>query len=120
VTRPGYRLTEAADEDIEGILRASIRKFGPIQKDRYAELLEKAAKMVAEYPERPGSWDRHDLESGIRSFHVEHAAGRRGAAAHILYYLRGFLDDGSEGIVIARVLHERMEPALHIAEGLDQ
>jgi toxin ParE1/3/4 len=116
VTSPAYRLTEAADDDIEDILRTSARQFGPIQRARYALLLEKAALMVAEAPERPGSWDRHGLGEGVRSFHVEHAAGRRGAAAHILYYLRGILDDGSDGVVITRVLHERMDPALHVPE----
>jgi len=110
----GYRLTEAASEDIENILRISARQFGPMQRNRYAEFLEKAAVMIAEAPERPGSWDRCDLAEGVRSFHVEHAAGRRGAAAHVLYYLRGTLDNGRDGVVIARVLHERMDPARHV------
>jgi len=119
VNSPGYRLTEVAADDIRSILRTSARQFGPMQRGLYAILIEKAAFMVAEAPERAGSRDRYDLAEGVRSFHVEHAAGRRGAAAHVLYYLRGALHDGSDGIVIARVLHERMHPALHVTEPSD-
>ena len=74
--------------------------------------------MVAEKPERPGSRQRDDLAGGVRSFHVELAARRRGAASHVLYYLRGPLDDGREGVVIARMLHDRMEPLRHMTRGL--
>ena len=64
---------------------------------------------MAEDPDRPGSRDRRDLGVGIRSFHLELAAGRRGAASYILYSLRGRLDAGGEGVIIARVLHAGME-----------
>jgi toxin ParE1/3/4 len=74
--------------------------------------------MVAENPERPGSRQRDELASGVRSFHVELAARRRGAASHVLYYIREHLDDGREGVVIARVLHDRMEPLRHLTRGL--
>jgi toxin ParE1/3/4 len=116
---PGYRLTEIADEDIVGILGHSARMIGLIQRNAYAALIDKAANMVAEAPERPGARDRDDLGDVIRSFHVERAAGRRGAAAHVLFYMRGTLDDGRDGVIILRVLHEAMEPALHLAAGLE-
>jgi toxin ParE1/3/4 len=74
--------------------------------------------MVAENPERPGSRQREELASGVRSFHVELAARRRGAASHVLYHIREHLDDGREGVVIARVLHDRMEPLRHLTRGL--
>jgi toxin ParE1/3/4 len=114
-----YRLTEAADADVLAILAESARLFGPAQRDRYAALVETAARMVAEDPGRPGSRDRSDLPEGVRSFHVELAARRRGAAAHVLYYVRERSPDGGEVVIIARVLHERMEPALHVVGGLD-
>ncbi|UEM19487.1 type II toxin-antitoxin system RelE/ParE family toxin [Skermanella mucosa] len=116
---PGYRLTEAAADDTRDILKASARQFGPLQRERYAKLLIRAAEMLAQDPERPGSWNRNDLREGVRSFHVEHAAGRRGAASHILYYLTRHLDDGSNTIVIVRILHERMQPAHHLPETFD-
>ncbi len=114
-----YQFTEIADEDIEGILKTSGKRFGPRQREHYAGLIDRAAEMVAENPQRPGSRDRHDLGAGIRSFHLELAAGRRGAASHILYYLRGRLSDGSDGVVIARVLHEGMDPTRHLPAELE-
>lgn len=119
MTAPTYRLTEAADDDIEGILRESARLFGPGQRNRYAGLIETAAEMVAAEPERSGSRVRGDLGAGVRSFHAELAAKRRGAASHVLYYIEGALGDDRRGVVILRVLHESMEPSLHAIAGLD-
>lgn len=113
-----YRLTEAAAADIADIFRGTARRFGPAQRERYAALLEMAAKLVAEVPERPGSRARDDLAPGVRSFHVEVAAGRRGAAGHVLYYLRTRFEDEREGVFVIRVLHERMEPLRHLTRGL--
>lgn len=100
------------------MLRETGRRYGPLQRRRYAELIERAIRMVAENPERPGSRQRDDLATGVRSLHVELAARRRGAAAHVLYYLRGRLDDGRDGVIIVRVLHDRMEPLRHLTRGL--
>jgi toxin ParE1/3/4 len=111
-----YRLTPAAEQDIADILRETARMFGPMQRARYAALLGQAAELVAAEPARPGSRRRDDLGPGIRSFHVELAARRRGAASHILYYLQARLEGGDEGIVIARVLHQSMEPARHLTD----
>jgi toxin ParE1/3/4 len=119
VSLPPYRLTEIAEQDVAGILIDTDREFGPRQRGRYERLLEAAARMVAENPLRPGSRARDDLGHGIRSFHIERAARRRGAAAHVLYFLRGKLGDGRDGIVIVRILHEAMEPAHHIATGIE-
>jgi toxin ParE1/3/4 len=102
---PGYQFTEAADEDVESILKETGKRFGPRQREVYARLIDRAAQMIAENSDRPGSRERRDLGAGIRSFHLELAAGRRGAASHILYYLRGRLESGSEGVIIVRVLH---------------
>jgi toxin ParE1/3/4 len=115
----GHQFTEIADEDVEDILRETGKRFGPRQRDLYAELIDRAAQMVAMDTERLGSRDRHELGEGIRSFHMELAAGRRGAASHVLYYLRGWIADGGGGVIIVRVLHERMEPARHVSQGLE-
>lgn len=112
------RLTQAADRDVVDLLRETARQFGRLQRTRYAELLERAVRLVAEDPERPGSRRRNDLAPEIRSFHVELAARRRGAASHVLYYLRARLDDGRDGVIIVRVLHERMEPLRHLTRDL--
>jgi toxin ParE1/3/4 len=113
-----YRLAEAADADIEAILRYTAQRFGSIQRRRYAQLIETAAIMIGEAPERVGTRQRDELAPGVRSFHVELAAGRRGAAAHVLYYLLGRLDEDSDGVIILRVLHERMDPVRHFIRDL--
>jgi toxin ParE1/3/4 len=116
VTGRRYRLTEIADADIDGILRYTAQQFGPLQQDRYAELIERAATMVATVPEHPLSRARDELGRGVRSLHVERVAKRRGAASHVLFYK---IDVRGEGIIILRVLHESMEPIRHLAETFD-
>ncbi len=113
-----YRLTPAADRDSTDILREAVRTFGPLQRARYAELIERAIAMIVEAPERVGSRPRDELAPGVRSFPVELAARRRGAASHVLFYLRGRLDKEGEGVIVVRVLHHRMEPAHRIGRGL--
>jgi toxin ParE1/3/4 len=113
-----YRLTEIAERDVRDILRESARQFGPVQRRNYAALIDEAATLIADQPERPGSRMRDELADGLRSFHVELAARRRGAATHVLFYLEGRLEDGRDGVIIVRVLHERMDPLRHIGAGL--
>jgi toxin ParE1/3/4 len=74
--------------------------------------------MIAENPARVGSQSRDNLAAGLRSFHLELAARRRGAASHILYNLSGRLDDGAEGLVVVPVLHERTDPARRVTRAL--
>jgi len=35
-----------------------------------------------------------------------------------LYYLTELFDDGRDGVIILRVLHERMDPARHLVEDM--
>ena len=110
-----YRLSEAADEDIDAILRETARSFGLRQRHRYAEIIRIGIDMVASEPERPGSKLRLEIHADIRSFHLELAAGRSGAAAHHLFYATHVFDGGESGVIILRVLHEKMDPRHHVA-----
>lgn len=112
---PAYRLTHLAAQDIADLLRESRRRFGALQRDRYGSLIARAISMIAERPDRPGSRPRDELQPGVRSFHVELAAGRRGAASHVLYYVASA---GDQPVQILRVLHDAMEPARHRMDGL--
>ncbi|WP_281384623.1 type II toxin-antitoxin system RelE/ParE family toxin [Nitrospirillum iridis] len=103
-----YRLTSKAAVDIAEVLRHSERMFGPTQRHRYAALIHKAITMVAAEPDRPGSRSRPEIRPGLRSLHIEYAAGRRGAASHLLYYRVG-----SEEIIVLRLLHEAMDASRH-------
>jgi len=111
-----YQLAELARADIIQVVSEAALRFGALQRRRYSELIEAAARMIADEPLRPGSRGRDDLAPGVRSFHVELAARRHGAAAHLLYYIEAALDDGRVGVVILRVLDERMDPARHIVD----
>jgi toxin ParE1/3/4 len=114
-----YRLTALADADIQDVLSHTLLTFGARQFETYSALIEKTARMVGEEPLRPSSRRREELGPGVRSFHLEIAAGRRGAASHVLYYIPGLLEDGTEGAVILRVLWEGMEPRRLVASGLE-
>ncbi len=111
-----FSYAAAADRDVEGILSYTESRFGPRQRDRYAQLIDQAASMVAAGPARRGSRARDDLMPGLRSFTVELAARRRGAGAHVLYYLQIQSGRGENEVLILRVLHERMDPMRHIVE----
>ena len=110
----GYRLSEAARSDVSEILHDTVQRFGVRQRRTYQGLMEQAAGMVAEAPDRGGSRQRSDLGSGIRSFHIELAAARRGAAAHVLYYRINESDPALPRVLILRVLHQAMEPGRHL------
>ncbi|KAA0679736.1 type II toxin-antitoxin system RelE/ParE family toxin [Roseomonas genomospecies 6] len=113
-----YRVTDAAKMDFRMVLRETGERFGAQQRGAYKELIAKAVEMVAEDPDRGGSWDRGRIVPGLRAFHLEQAAGRRGAAAHTLYYTVERLAGEPQGIVILRLLHERMEPDRRIPQSV--
>ncbi len=110
-----YRVTDAAKQDFRAILKETRERFGTHQRQIYKGLIATAVKMVAADPGRGGSWHRGGIVPGLRAFHLENAAGRRGAAAHTLYFAVEHPPGGSRRVVILRLLHEGMEPNLHIA-----
>jgi len=110
-----HLVTNAAKLDIKAVLNETKEQFGARQRAVYKRLIAKAVKTVADEPKRGGSWDSGAIVPGLRAFHLEHAAGKRGAAAHTLYYAVEVLADASPRVVILRLLHETMEPQLHIA-----
>jgi toxin ParE1/3/4 len=113
-----YEITEPAERDIRDILRETMKMFGMRQLASYGQIIERGLEMIGEAPDRPGSLDRSEWAPGVRLLHLELAAGRRGAAAHGIYYSTGTLSDGSIGTIILRVLHERMEPRHKVISSL--
>lgn len=110
-----YRVTQAAKQDFKAILRETGLTFGPRQRDIYRDLIARAVEMLAADPLRGGSWDRGFFVPGLRAFHLDYAAGRRGASAHALYYALDPSPHGPPCVIILRLLHESMEPRLHLA-----
>lgn len=112
---PAHGVTEAAKQDFRLVLRDTRERSGERQREIYKTLIASAVDMVAAVPCLGGSWHRGGILPGLRAFHLEHAAGRRGTAAHILYYAVDPSPVGAGLVVILRLLHEGMEPRLHIA-----
>lgn len=106
-----FRLAAAADADLDGILDQTLKRFGTKQYEAYAALIESALGLVAEESMRSGSKDRSDLIPEMRSFPVGLAAGRRGASAHVLFYVPD--RSAGEGVLVVRILHEAMDPRGH-------
>ena len=104
------RLTRRAERDIDGILRDTLRLFGRNQLLAYATVIDKGIAMIGADPQSPLSMDRCDIRLGVRSLHLEIAAGRRGGAAHKLYFRQAQDPEGRPEIIVLRILHEGMEP----------
>ncbi len=95
----GYRLTEAAQADLEAIRRYTLESWGVRQARHY--LIELALRFE-QLAATPGlGCAREDLQAGIRSF---------SAWRHNIYYR-----ESADGIDIVRVLHPSMDAQSHLA-----
>jgi toxin ParE1/3/4 len=115
-----FRVSRPARADLARILTTSTERWGIEGRRRYEAILAAAMRKVAADPEGPITRDCTKVSRGIRSFHLRHArADQPGVSVrrpvHVLYYRvvrMGFVE-------IVRVLHERMEPGLHISADLE-
>jgi toxin ParE1/3/4 len=99
-----FRISGPARGDLEQILATSLERWG--------EAGRAAMRAIARNPEGSATRERHEVSPGVRSLHVRHARGARGVRdpVHVVFYR---LD--SDVVEVVRVLHERMEPTLHLA-----
>jgi toxin ParE1/3/4 len=107
-----FKISLAAQDDLETILASSEQRWGVDARKRYASLLIAAIRKIARDPSGSATKARDDLEPGFRSLHIRFA-GRRGLVqqpVHVVF----FRTKGIE-VEIVRVLHERMDPLTHIA-----
>lgn len=112
-----FRLTEAADHDIERILQDTLELFGPHQFQAYSALIDQALQRVGTDPQGLGTSKREDIGPGVRALRLDAVARRRGSASHSVYYLPP--EDGRGSVVIVlRLLHDRMEPKHRVASEL--
>jgi len=93
-----YRLSPAAERDLEGIWKYTSREWGLEQAERYTDLLTAAFKVLAEAPKSAPACD-----------HIRRGYGRRTVARHMIYFR---ITD--YGIAIIRILHERMDAPHHL------
>jgi toxin ParE1/3/4 len=88
-----YRLSAAAESDIEAIYRYTFDTFGPVQADRYVDGLGQAFQRIADMPEIGRKAD--DLRSGLLRYLFQ---------SHMIFYT----NEHNE-VVIRRILHARMD-----------
>ncbi len=106
------RFTKSALADLAHALATSRERWGEGGRIRYAALIAGAVRFIARDPDGPLTHARDDLGRDVRSLHtrvVRHRQSIR-SPAHVIYF-RVHL----ELVVAVRILHERMDPARHLA-----
>ena len=93
-----YRLTPAAERDLEAIWIDSLRRWGVEQANRYIDILTAAFAELAESPKTAPACDQ--IRPGYR---------RRRVERHVIYFRIT-----AYGIAIVRVLHDRIDALRHI------
>ncbi|GAA0790661.1 MULTISPECIES: type II toxin-antitoxin system RelE/ParE family toxin [Pseudomonadati] len=94
---PSYRLSPLAEEDLFKIISSTIESWGNAQAKIYAQSIDAALLKLAQYPDF--GRERSDVYDGAKSFPVE---------KHIVFY-----QISDNGIHVARILHQRMDPSKH-------
>ncbi|MCT1685234.1 type II toxin-antitoxin system RelE/ParE family toxin [Corynebacterium appendicis] len=92
-----YRLKEQAVEDLRGIWSYSETQWGPAQAERYLRTLERQFAWIADHP------TSGKLVPGISGYR------QRAAGSHMIIYRL----DG-RGVIVVRVLHQKMDPSRHL------
>lgn len=111
-----YRLSEAAQGDVLGLLAWTHEQFGEAARLRYERLIVAALRDVASQPDRPGSIARPELGAGVRSWHLRLSRAHVELGAELVRRPRHFLVYRVEPalVVVGRVLHDAMELARHL------
>ena len=93
-----YRLTPAAENDLEVIWAYTVKRWGTVQAERYIDLLTATFDKLSESPKTAQTCDH--IRPGYRCISQER---------HKIYFR---ITDN--GIVVVRVLHERMDAPRHL------
>lgn len=93
-----YKLSNLAAEDFSSIYEYTWRKFGPSQADSYAAELDSLLQLLARNPLMGRDYD-YMIAGTRRHDHGHHAI---------------FYHHENEGIFVIRILHQQMNPLLHL------
>jgi len=93
-----YRLSPAAERDLESIWIYTCAEWGLEQAERYTDLLTAAFQVLAESPQSASACD-----------HIRQGYRRRSVERHTIYFRVT-----EYGIAIIRVLHGRMDAPFHL------
>ena len=94
---PAYRLSPLAEKDLYKIISTTISLWGNEQAKVYAQNIDAALIKLAQYPDFVR--ERNEIYNDAKSFPVE---------KHIVFY-----QVSDNGIDVARILHQRMDPSKH-------
>ena len=92
-----FRFSQLAEADLLNISAYTLRTWGQEQASKYLEELEACCQRLTLDPELGSSC--HEVRPGLR---------RVKQGKHLVFFRRD-----PDGIVISRILHERMLPGLH-------
>lgn len=111
-----YRLSAAAQDDLQGIFAWTQERFGDAARLRYESLVVAALRDVSMQPDRVGSVARPELGAGVRSWHLRSSRERARTDSVVVHRPRHFLIYRTEPnlLVVGRVLHDAMELARHL------
>jgi len=115
------RISAPADADITDILVWSAEHFGPSVQARYAQLMDRAIRDLADDAERLGSRVRPELGAGYRTYHLALSRERARDPSGIIGRPRHFLlyrVVGATHLEIVRVLHDAMDLDRHLPDDL--
>lgn len=93
-----YRLTPAAERDLESIWTYTVRQWGFEQADRYIDFLITAFAELADTPKTAPSCEY--IRPGYRRWRVER---------HVIYFRAT-----DYGIAVVRILRDRMDAPRHL------
>lgn len=93
-----YTLSGKADDDIERIAEASLQEWGLARAEKYISGLHETFRMLAEFP---------DL--GRDASHIRPSYRKIETASHSVFYRKT-----KNGVLIVRVLHQRMDFERHL------
>jgi toxin ParE1/3/4 len=94
-----FRLTPDAEARLEAIGNYTEQNWGYTQREKYLLAMDACFQRLAAKPMQ--GRERHDLREGLYSYPQ---------GSHVIYYLVR-----NEYIIIVDILHESMEPGLHMA-----
>jgi len=95
-----FRFSHRAEADLFDIGAYTVRTWDETQAERYLGQLEACCQRLADNPELGRSCD--DVRPGLRRMEV---------GKHVVFYRR---EPG--GILVVRILHERMLPERHVLD----
>jgi toxin ParE1/3/4 len=99
-----FRFSRRAEADLRSIADYTLRESGKAQTTRYIDELEDCCQMLADNPALGRVCD--DVRPGLR----RHEHGK-----HVLFYRQ---EHG--GILVSRILHQRMLPERHALDDQDE